>query len=654
MLNLRNSLQKHQYDIVIITEDNSQIKSFRSSFGRVLGNWYLNWYARKVEQVCKEAARKQKKVLLVANSELLALMILPNKCESLPLDQLMEVTDFETGGQIAAQFSDEWKDASWFREFSPDVQNQIRILSKIAFVQISFLYFFYSVIYFQMWKNFLTLFDFKKVWLISRISDMEQIALQVFKNSNQIVKIKSHVSILSCLRQSMFKMLYKRDRMDRVKRLNPNVSPNKKSDYQAAQAILVCCHPLQLKMAIPLSELLSKQDITNHMIVTVISSEDKAELNRRKISWSQASDYLNDLEFARLNKEFSTLNSNLWAAISRQMSRTFQIDEIDFFDLNKDKIEVFVKQSFTEAGLYHAIAEKIIKAHHPKIVTVFSDARFLEAGIAQAAKASEIVTFLLSPNPVMSADAINRYDTCQYVGVLGEHIYNRLVERKSVSLAQLEKVGDLRFDALKDIRFDISQTRSKLGISPEKELVTITSFYTTSWHPIEEKKIFLKSLCAAIKKIPNLELVIKAHPNEDESLLRLLLKTEGFDNLIIVKQFPIYELLMNSKFVITLASSMTPIEAMLLDVPVVCFSLSWKVTDKLFQYVKKEGAIGIDETSDMENIFLKLKNDDDYRSARINLGRKFVSGYIQHPVGQAGARILKLYEQWLSEPMVKN
>lgn len=648
----KESIDSH--DSVILTDDNSQMSTFRGSFGQLISRLYLGWYLKKVESLCRSLTNQKKSILVVGNGDFLAKLRAEENVTLLAYDEILERIDFEVAGRLSSELSEKFENLfePGFKKLSEN--SDFLNIWKVSFVQSAFLFCFYSAAYSEMFKRLFQTVKRGDVWLISCFSELEKTASALLKKNGEFVHVQHPHHVLTWGRQKLFDWLYLRDRKNRVQNLKPERNELKNAiQVQPVDVLLAVCHSLQLKTAIPVIKTLLQKGVTCHLVMSSASQSDKTLLGQNNISWSYASSYLTEKEFADTALDNIHTLKDLWkkSCHLHKSKNTLEIDGVDFFQINQSKLQAFSTHSLTQANLCVRISKAAIEKFSPKLIIVFSDARFLEAAMALVGKSKNVRTLLLSPNPVMSADAINRYDTCDHVALVGQHIYERLKSRARLKEDQLHILGDIRFDSLKDQRakFSIDQLHQDLGIDLKKKIVTLTSYYTTAWHPIEEKSLLFKKAAAALSAIENAVLVIKAHPNESEDFLKKLLLKLKLNNVIVVKNYSIYQLLMGSSFLISLASSMAPLEGMMLDIPVVSFDMSNKNSDKLFNYIKKRGAIGIDEKTDLGPLFEKLIHNQEFRNQQINRGKDFISYYITQPEGGVGNQIMKLIQPWLAD-----
>jgi len=651
MMNNRTN-QPVPVDILIVAEDNSQITTFRSVLGRRTGSWYQTKHIQKIQRLCKEALKNGQSVLLFATSDMLDQIPISPSLHRIAIDAHMEDLDFEKAGKTASQLAALWDDEQLMKTSSVKLEHRSIGLAKTCFVQFGFLYLFYSILYVELCQKILKQYQIKAVWLTNGESELEQCVLSVIRRDLPQLKVVTKRNGLAGLRNCLFNFLYRRDRLKRLDRLKSVGTCHGQNQNQKYDIVLAVCHSLQLRTAIPLANLLKKNNLSCLLIATELSTDEKTVLDTHRIPWKVVNQFLDNNRFKQVSSELTPRfqkiwQENLWPHAALKQAMT--IEGVDFFKLNRHKLAAFANISLLEAAYYIEIANMVFDRHNPQLIISFSDARFWETSLPAVAHQRCKKSILLSPNPVMSADAINRYDTCDQVTVVGEHIHARLIERGHMPVSKLSIVGDLRFDNLDNAKKEYSSTKIRNDLhAPEgHDIVTITSYYTTSWHPVSEKKIFFVKICQALQAFKNMTVIVKAHPNEDENLLRKQLQTWGIQNVMVVKQYPLYPMLLYSQFVITLVSSMTPLEAMLLDIPVVSFSLSTKNTDKLFKYIEQDGVLGITEKSDLRPLFERLLDDQAFRQQRLDAGRKFIAHYIAQPLGLAGERIMRLIQNQL-------
>ncbi len=95
---------------------------------------------------------------------------------------------------------------------------------------------------------------------------------------------------------------------------------------------------------------------------------------------------------------------------------------------------------------------------------------------------------------------------------------------------------------------------------------------TTSPISIESNKYFLKAVVNSLRRLNNIQFIIKLHPREDGLIHKKLLEDMGYRDMIIVKDIDLYKLLKSCDFLLTKDSGII-LEAMAIGIPIICLDL---------------------------------------------------------------------------------
>lgn len=198
--------------------------------------------------------------------------------------------------------------------------------------------------------------------------------------------------------------------------------------------------------------------------------------------------------------------------------------------------------------------------------------------------------------------------------------------------------GNPRFDTLfKRNRFeDRTKIFTKYKLNPNKKLIV----YTTQ--PIKERDKLLNAIFNALKKLPEIQLIVKPHPSESTLLYNQMMDMEKLNNAIIVEDIEIYELLNAADCVLT-SFSATGLEAMMLDKPVI--SINFTGEPDRMPYAQSGAALGVYHEDKLAPVIISALTDDAVRD-ELKVGReKFVGRYNYKMDGQAARRVIDLFDE---------
>jgi len=205
--------------------------------------------------------------------------------------------------------------------------------------------------------------------------------------------------------------------------------------------------------------------------------------------------------------------------------------------------------------------------------------------------------------------------------------------------------GQPRFDALFTQKFNKEKTMAELGIPAGKKIAVLATqgqIYRTE----KEQRELVETVVKATAEFPELQLVIKPHPQEDPQYYSRLLKMMGQGGPIVRQDIDLYQLLNASDLLIT-AFSTTALEAMLLDKPVITINLTGQ--PDLMPYASSGAAIGVYRREDLVPAMRKALFDAEMRKALAEGRKAFISEHAYKPDGQASKRVAEVIHKLIKE-----
>ena len=306
-------------------------------------------------------------------------------------------------------------------------------------------------------------------------------------------------------------------------------------------------------------------------------------------------------------------------------------------------LQTMCVEAFPLMCLYLESAENLIKLTQARGIVLVSDVRPLELSLGLMARRLKTKSLLVSPNTILSLDAVNQYLLAPRIAVIGPHIKKALI-KQGISEKKILEVGDLRYDRLSSAKLNKlkQKTLEGMGLSREDKVFLLISFRQNPRIPLNEKKRFFQLCYQAVKIISGAKLVIKPHPTERIETLKQQVGKWGLTNSLITnnQEFELIDLLSISQATL-LTWSMSGFESLLAGVPVVVVNPTGKNYDDIIPYVKDQGA-QLAVSSEQLNSILNKLSDNAYKQQWVNQGKQFVSSYIKIPDGLAAERIVKL------------
>jgi UDP-N-acetylglucosamine 2-epimerase len=302
---------------------------------------------------------------------------------------------------------------------------------------------------------------------------------------------------------------------------------------------------------------------------------------------------------------------------------------------------------------------QVVKKEKPGVIVIVDEYGLYGRAATIAGKINNIPTLAiqhgaLTPNDLgwlhLSDEISNNFIDPKYcpipdkTAVSGEYYKNILTRLGSYPKDRVIITGQPKYDILAHANnfFEKRKIYDKFKVEYKKKLVVLA----TQPLPENENELLFRSVFREIKKLKDIQLVIKLHPNEyDESLHRNIAKEVGLD-VILTKDINLFELL-NACDVLMTVSSTVALEAMILDKPVIIVDLKTNPDETAF--VKSGAAIGVYKSNDINKAIIKILNDKGTKKKLQNNMKKFVYEHAYRIDGLAYKRIVKLINEMINK-----
>ena len=294
--------------------------------------------------------------------------------------------------------------------------------------------------------------------------------------------------------------------------------------------------------------------------------------------------------------------------------------------------------TLASARLYLAAAFRILDTHRPAAVVITSDRRMSEQALVRAARARGIPTLLYWGGAILGRDRDELFDAADRLLVFGEHIRGALAQQ-GIDESRVVVMGDPRADAAR--RVPLRELRSRvvadLKLIPDRPVVVLVSKYESFIFSAAEKDALLRTARDAMRALDRVNVVVKAHPNEDKAALEAKLAALGWPEAIVTQAYDIHRLFRAADLAL-MVTSMAGIEAMDHGCPVVAIQPAAKSFEGngMPRYVT-EGAVELVSADDVEGLtrtVRRLLTDPSAHAALVGRGRAFAAHFV-HPVDGA-------------------
>jgi len=352
--------------------------------------------------------------------------------------------------------------------------------------------------------------------------------------------------------------------------------------------------------------------------------------------------------------------SKKWSGLKKDevFRKSLSYKGIGLFDLLEDKFSELSCRKFVEAVKYIEMMDHVVKEERPKLILIVDEYGLYGKAAVLAGKINKIQTIAIqhgiigpyhfgyyhAKGEIAEGNVIKqRYCPIPNKTVVSGRYYKKILIRTgSYPPSSVVIAGQPKYDVLafSDKIYKKENIYGRLKIDPNKKLI----FFASQPDSPQAKELLFRSVFEAIKKIPNVQMIIKLHPNEyDKSLHEKIAKEVGID-VVITKDINLFELLYACDLMMT-SSSTVAIEAMILNKPVVTVNLTG-MPDAM-PFAKSGAAIGVYRAEDIYSVIVKALNDEQTRKSLESNRRKFVYDTAFKIDGQASRRIINLIKEML-------
>lgn len=289
--------------------------------------------------------------------------------------------------------------------------------------------------------------------------------------------------------------------------------------------------------------------------------------------------------------------------------------------------------------------EKQIKTMAPDIVCVMPQSQqFQQMASALAKKYNNTPTLACSAAwETGSAGAFLKHLHADIIATSGEKMKSVYIS-SGLEPGRVLATGIAHFDRMfnRDRESD-KQILSACGINPRDGIVV----FTTDNISLRETEEMLAGVIDAVLKMKDIQLVIKVHPRESAEPYFTIADRYHNPKIRVVKDIDLYALLGSCELLIT-KFSMTALEAMIIDKPVVTINLSGKPIPAV-PYAEEGASIGVNRRQDIEPAIQKALYNEETRT-KLKVGRdRFVRNWAGEPDGKASQRIVTLMKNMITE-----
>ena len=221
--------------------------------------------------------------------------------------------------------------------------------------------------------------------------------------------------------------------------------------------------------------------------------------------------------------------------------------------------------------------------------------------------------------------------------LFGDHYFKVLTQASAYPADSLEITGQVSTDVMNLLQksYNKGEFFRDNSLTDGKPLISLMS---QNIDPRSDYEKLFQISCKTLSIFPDLNFVIKLHPNENMNEVKSLVKKyHSFPEKVrIVKGVDLYEVLNASDIVIT-GNSTVGIEAMMFKKPLITIE-GFKFS---MHYAESEASLGVISVSQMEDAISLILNDKMFKKKLIDNGQKFIKSRVYKTDGKVSERIIQ-------------
>lgn len=302
------------------------------------------------------------------------------------------------------------------------------------------------------------------------------------------------------------------------------------------------------------------------------------------------------------------------------------------------------------------MAKELVEREKPDLILLTSEYGHFERALVTAGKLKGIPTLALQhgfigplhkgymyPKNSISASGSIEAPYCPIpdkTAVYGEYYYDLLTRVSAYPPSSVAVTGAPRYDvlAVADKIFSRKEFCARSNLDPDRKIVLVA---TQGWHM---RETFIRSVLTALKHFPEVQIVVKPHPNEKEDFYENVAKKENIRVTILPSKSDTFDALYACDLLVS-AFSTTITEAVILGKLVVTLNLTAEEPAPYY----REVTLRVNRKEDLAPAIRKALYDEKTRKRLKIVGRKFTLKHACRQDGKATERVASLIEQMINE-----
>ena len=357
---------------------------------------------------------------------------------------------------------------------------------------------------------------------------------------------------------------------------------------------------------------------------------------------------------AAAKKQFSKIWNDL--KDNEEFRQLWNYNGNDLFPLLKGEFEHYFNHFFVRIVKYLELCNNMIEREKPDLVILISEYCGFEKAVLFSAKMKGIPTLAIQHGLICEAhigyfnkkeDISNKINVLHRplpdkIAIDGPWTKNLLVNQFYYPEESVAITGCTRYDYLEQVKEIFTKERfcQKYNLDLKKKIVLIAGQALLS--PMYKWDEMEKQVLGVLKKMSDIEIVIKPHPNDSIDHYTKVLQNEKVNAKIIPKNSDIYEAIFSSDLLITVNST-TVSEAVILNKPVVIVNLTSE--PNFLPWVEEKVALGAYNLNEIESAIQKSLFDKNVLRMMASAREKFVEDHAFKLDGKSTDRVVNVIKE---------
>ncbi len=360
------------------------------------------------------------------------------------------------------------------------------------------------------------------------------------------------------------------------------------------------------------------------------------------------------VQFLRARQHFS----KIWAELKKNQSGDFKFGEIDVFETFKSDFEYYYRFLLPLMVEYLELSIQLLEREQPDVILMKNEYSEFERALQFAAHFEKIPVIALQhgvihknhPGYQYNKSAISQDGSARFpyaptptiTTVFGPYFKHILTEESAYPASRVEVTGQPRYDILHFANriYNKQKFCEQFGINPNKKIVLIA----TQPFPVEKTRFeFLYHTTTALREIPDIQVIIKPHPNESIRWHKNHLDSWGVSAVVLPPQSETFAAIHACDLFVSVTST-TILEALILDKTVMVVNIS--NLPEILPWVKEGAAFGVYDAKDLVTSFNIALFDKEAIHQVLTNRSKFVYNHTFHNDGKATDRVVSIIKKY--------